>query len=172
MGTHIDLTGGIMKRISALLFTLVVLSTALAANAQTRIQFYSTFAKGSAVTADCNAEAVIVGPLIAKYHGPAGWTWIIACDEEAWHRVEKHTVQDITGGRMVGGTDRANHFTYIRGYAITHPFDASSNSQPDHIIAHELGHILADTSDEAKAEKKARELLNEPTVIASRGELR
>jgi hypothetical protein len=138
----------------------------------THIKFYSTFSNVNQTPADCTAEAVVIAPLIAKYHGPAGWTWIIACDEEAWRRVEKHTGQDITGGRMVGGTDRANHFTYIRGYAITHPFDSSPDSQPDHIIAHELGHILADTSDEGKAEKKAHELMNESTVIASEGGLR
>ena len=31
--------------------------------------------------------------------------------------------------------------------------------QPQHTVAHELGHILADTANEDKAEKKAKELL-------------
>jgi len=70
--------------------------------------------------------------MIAQFH-VLRLDLIIACDEEAWRRVEKHRVRHSLW-RMVGGTDRATGFTYIRGYAITHPFDSSPDSQPNHII--------------------------------------
>jgi hypothetical protein len=31
--------------------------------------------------------------LIAQFHGLSDWTWIIACDEAAWHRIEVHMGQ-------------------------------------------------------------------------------
>jgi Zn-dependent peptidase ImmA (M78 family) len=47
--------------------------------------------------------------------------------------------------------------TYIRGFAVLHPFTEAIEAQPQHTVAHELGHVLADTSNEDKAEKKAME---------------
>jgi hypothetical protein len=32
--------------------------------------------------------SAIVTPLIARFHGPADSTWVIACDEPAWYRIE------------------------------------------------------------------------------------
>ncbi|MCU1251559.1 MAG: hypothetical protein JWQ49_4588 [Edaphobacter sp.] len=99
-------------------------------------------------------------PLIAQFHGPADWTWIIACDEAAWHRIEMHTGQANVSGKILGSTDLENHVTYIRGFAVLHPFLDTAEAQPEHTIAHELGHILMNTSNETKAERKARELLS------------
>jgi hypothetical protein len=45
------------------------------------------------------------------------------------------------------------------GYAILHPLNQSEAVQPRHIIAHEMGHILKNTHDEAKAERQAQLLL-------------
>jgi hypothetical protein len=100
-----------------------------------------------------------VTPLIAQFHGPADWTWIIACDEAAWHRVELHTGQANISGKIVGTTDLENHVTYIRGDAVLHPFSYQLEAQPQHTIAHELGHITLNTHDEAKAENRALERL-------------
>jgi Zn-dependent peptidase ImmA (M78 family) len=57
-------------------------------------------------------------------------------------------------------TDLENHVTYIRGFAVVHPFNDTVEAQPEHTIAHELGHILLSTSNEGKAERKAQELLS------------
>ena len=47
-----------------------------------------------AVSPHRNADAsAIVTPLISKFHAPAGWTWIIVCDEAAWKRVQVHIDQ-------------------------------------------------------------------------------
>jgi Zn-dependent peptidase ImmA (M78 family) len=60
----------------------------------------------------------------------------------------------------MGLTDLDRHITYVRGYMILHPISQSPEAQPRHIVAHELGHILANTHDEEKAERKGMELLN------------
>jgi hypothetical protein len=61
---------------------------------------------------------------------PADWTWIIACDEAAWHRVEMQTGQANVSGKILGTTDLENHVTYIRGFAILHPFNDTAEAQP------------------------------------------
>jgi hypothetical protein len=159
-----------MKRITALLFALVVLSANLTATAQTNIQFYSTTAKNSVIPIVCEAEGAIIKPLLTMYHSPS-WTWIVACSEADWNRVVVHIgQQDSAGGLTLATTDLENHVTYIRGFYVLHPFNLDDVSQPGHTIAHELGHILLHTRDEDRAEKKAGELLKEPqpTIIASK----
>jgi Zn-dependent peptidase ImmA (M78 family) len=66
---------------------------------------------------------------------------------------------------MLGTTDLENHVTYGRGFYVLHPFSSDPLAQPDHTIAHELGHITLNTHNEAKAERKAQELLKETPVI-------
>jgi hypothetical protein len=110
-----------------------------------------------------------VTPLIAQFHGPADWTWIIACDEAAWHRVEQHIgKQDSVGGLTLGTTDLENHVTYVRGFYVLHPFSYDDMAQADHTIAHELGHITLNTHNEATAERKAQELLSGQLVAKAR----
>jgi hypothetical protein len=149
-------------------FTLIALLilAALPAVAQTHIQFFSS--KTGAVPTECQQEAAILAPLLTEFHSPS-WTWIIACDEAAWHRVELHIgQQDSVGGLMLGTTDLENHVTYVRGFYVLHPFNSYALAQPQHTIAHELGHITLNTHDEAKAERKARELLSGTLVAMSR----
>jgi hypothetical protein len=129
--------------------------------AQTHIQLYSSFATTGPAPSECTEASAIVTPLIAQFHGPADWTWIIACDEAAWHRIEVHIgQQNSVGGLILGTTDLENHVTYIRGFYVLHPFNTDALAQPDHTIAHELGHITLNTSNETKAERKANDLLN------------
>ena len=133
--------------------------------AHARIQLYSSFATTGPAPTECIQASAIVTPLIAQFHGPADWTWIIACDEAAWHRVEMHTGQANVSGKILGLTNLENHVTYIRGFAVLHPFNDTAEAQPQHTIAHELGHILMNTSNETKAERKAQELLSAPVLV-------
>lgn len=136
------------------------------AQAATRIQFFSSFAKSGPVPVECSQEAAIVRPLIAAYGSPGNWQWIIACDEGAWHQVEMHTGQANVSGKILGTTDLENHVTYIRGFAVLHPFLDTADAQPNHTIAHELGHILMNTRNEDKAERKAGDLMKGSSVQA------
>jgi hypothetical protein len=67
----------------------------------------------------------------------------------------------------VGLTDLVHHVTCLRGYALLHPLNQSEAVRPRHTIAHELGHILAETHDEGVAERKAQELLRTAVVAAA-----
>jgi Zn-dependent peptidase ImmA (M78 family) len=70
-----------------------------------------------------------------------------------------HRQTNLTG-QILGLSNLDSHMTYIRGYAVLHPFGERVEFSPRHTIAHELGHILLHTADEDKAEKKAGELLS------------
>jgi hypothetical protein len=153
-----------MKLVLAL-FALA-LSTSIVSHAQTRIQFYSSIAKTGPVPVECSQESAVIRPMIAEFHGPANWTWIIACDEKAWNQVEVHAgMSSDSHGQILGLTNLENHMTYIRGYAILHPFNDSTEAQPTHTIAHEIGHILTNSSNENKAERKANELLKNSSQL-------
>jgi hypothetical protein len=148
---------------------LALTTATLAAHAQTHIQFYSTFSTNGVPAAECTQASVIVKPLIAQFHGPADWTWIIACDEAAWHRIEVHIgQQNSVGGLTLATTDLENHVTYVRGFYVLHPFNSDALAQPQHTIAHELGHITLNSHNEAKAEKRGMELLSGQLVAAGR----
>jgi hypothetical protein len=156
---------GILRSLLCLVALLVL--TAAPTNAATK--YYSTFAKNNVAPPECVQEIHIVNPLIAQFHGPADWTWIVACDEPAWQRFELMSgFQKAVNGEVMGLTDLDRHITYVRGYMILHPLSQSIEAQPRHIVAHELGHILLNTHDEEKAERKGMELLNESTIIASK----
>lgn len=150
-----------MKRIAALVSVL-----ALCTVSQAGVSYYSSHATTGAAPAECTEASTLIKPLIAQYHGPSDWKWIIACDETAWNRVEAHTgmASDSTG-KILGLTDLENHVTYIRGFAVLHPFNESVEAQPDHTIAHELGHILANTRNEDKAERKGQQLIHDAAAV-------
>lgn len=109
------------------------------------------------------------GPLLAQYHSPS-WTRFLACDEAAWSQVESHigfTFETVThGSQLLAATDLEAKTTYVRGWALIHPFSDDIVAQPRHIVAHELGHITLNTHNEAKAEKQCMVLLNEPMLRA------
>lgn len=137
---------------------------------QTKIALYSSNSKpGMPPASDCvQAEAVLI-PLLVKFNAPRDWTWIVVCDEAAWGRVEQHAElhrQNQQLGLILGASFLPDRLTYVRGYYLLHqlnPFDV-----PEHIIAHELGHIMLNTSNEDKADKKASELMKSVALVASK----
>jgi hypothetical protein len=92
----------------------------------------------------------------------------VACDEIAWKRVEDHLGQLGVQGRILATSDLTYRFTYVRGDDVLHPIGPGITYSPEHTIAHELGHILLNTHNEAKAERQCMMLLNVPTIIASK----
>ena len=143
----------------SIVLVLLLAFTATPSHAATH--YYSTFAKDNIAPVECVQEVKIVNPLITEFHGPADWTWIVACDEPAWQRIELMSgFPKAVNGEIMGLTDLARHITYVRGWVILHPISDATEAQPRHIIAHELGHILANTHNEELAEKKAHDLLS------------
>jgi hypothetical protein len=148
-----------MNRFATLICLVVLTVASSTANAAT--QFYSTYSKNNVPAIECVQASAIVTPLIAKFKGPTDWTFIIVCDEAAWQRVMVHIgQQESSKGLILGTTDRDSKVTYIRGFYVLSPYNTEADAQPEHTVAHELGHIMANTSNEAKAERKAQELLS------------
>jgi hypothetical protein len=124
------------------------------------MQFFSSINRGGQVSTDCIDAAKIIQPLLTEFGAPKQWTWIVICDEAAWRQVEQRTGQTNLEGQILALSNLDSHVTFVRGYAVLHPFSRRPEFQPRHTIAHELGHILLHTADENKAEKKARELMS------------
>jgi hypothetical protein len=57
-------------------------------------------------------------------------------------------------GYTMALTDQTAHITYVRADAILHP-KLGPDSEPEHIIAHELAHIYLPSDDEAVVEAQA-----------------
>jgi hypothetical protein len=86
-------------------------------------------------------------------------SWIIVCYEAAWHQVEQQIgQQDSVGGLILGTTDLENHVTSMRGFYVLPLFNTTADAQPNHTVAHELGHISLNTHDERKAGRIWRNL--------------
>lgn len=111
-----------------------------------------------------------MNPLLAEFHSPADWTWIVACDEAAWQKIEVMSgFQKAVNGQIMGLTDLERHITYVRGWVMLHPLSLDPEAKPRHVVAHELGHILANTRDEQKAEAKGQSLLRgEQSTVAAK----
>ena len=64
----------------------------------------------------------------------------MAFDEAAWSRVADHvefTIETILpGGKSLGATDLAEKTTYVRGWALLHPFRDDLAAQPSGRAAH------------------------------------
>ena len=144
-------------RISAALLLLVTWFSA-AAGAQPTIRVLSSFAgKHSAPRPECSAEAAILSATLARYPHPDSWTYVIACDDNAWNLVLTHLgLQNDGGIERYGETDFSDkaRITYLRGLALLHPSPAAVTA--DGVIAHELAHIQLHTRDEELAEAEAR----------------
>jgi hypothetical protein len=59
-----------------------------------------------------------------------------------------------TSNMPLAATDLESKTTYVRGWALIHPFSDDLFAQPRHIVAHELGHITLNTHNEAQAERR------------------
>jgi len=115
----------------SIFLVLLLAFTAIPSHAATH--YYSTFAKDNVAPAECVQEIHAVNPLIAEFHGPAGWTWIVACDEPAWQRIELMSgFEKAVNGSIMGLTDLDRHITYVRGWVILHPISDGAEAQPRH----------------------------------------
>jgi hypothetical protein len=116
------------------LLTLAVLILgSITANAKT--VFYSSFSNTTPPT-ECVQEIHVVNPLITRFHGPADWTWVVACDESAWKTIElKSGFNKATNGQIMGLTDLGRRTTWVRGWVILHPIDITADAQPRHAVS-------------------------------------
>lgn len=87
--------------------SLVCLAVCLVATSlpdSAEIEFFSTHSANGIPAAECRDEATIIRPILSTYKAPPTWTWIIACDEDARHRVEMRTGWANRPGTVPGAT--------------------------------------------------------------------
>jgi len=96
-----------MKLTSRLLLSFaLILGSFGMAQGQSTISYFSSFAKpGQAVPQQCIDAKTILADALSAYPHPDKWTYIIACDENAWHQVMTHIGITESDGKHLGETD-------------------------------------------------------------------
>jgi hypothetical protein len=138
-------------------FILFVLSCALGtfpAMAQNHFSFVSDFVKaGRPSPAECVKEGARFMKLLSEYPHPAsGWNFVVVCDDTTWQHVLRKAGLPDGPGERYGETDIKHNLTLIRGAKLTH---ADMGVTPEHIVAHELAHVMLRSTDEAKVDRQA-----------------
>ena len=122
--------------------------------AQNHFSFVSDFVKaGRPSPAECVKQGARFMKLLSEYPHPAsGWNFVVVCDDTTWqHVLRKAGIADGPGERY-GETDIAHNLTLIRGDKLIH---ADMGVTPEHIVAHELAHVMLHSTDEAKVDRQA-----------------
>jgi hypothetical protein len=88
---------------------------------------------------NCKHEFVPIRDTLLALRTPDDWTFVVACSPTVWENLLRRT--DGLGKTHTGFTNLEAHYTYFNG----------SNFAP-RVAAHELGHILGQTTDHGKAE--------------------
>lgn len=135
-------------------FILATLALSVPAIAQNKLSFASDMiTSGQLPTKECLSEIQVFTRLAIQFpHPTAGWSFIIVCDEMTWlgfmRRILPH--QDLW--EHYGETDIDKNITLIRGYKLLYP---DRSAPAEHIVAHELAHIMLHTRDEEKVDEQA-----------------
>ncbi len=150
-----------MKRILAGAAILAALSPLYAQ--QSTINFYSSTAKaGQPLPKECLQQADVLKKNLAVFPHPSGWTYYIVCDDMAWQKVMIRLDAGGVNRQIYGETNFSPdvHLTYLRGAALINA-QADRSATPEHIIAHELGHIYLKSTDENKVDALAAKWVSE-----------
>jgi hypothetical protein len=148
-----------MKLTSRLLLSAVlVLGSFGMAQGQSTISYFSSFAKpGQLVPKECIEAKAVLADALTAYPHPDKWTYIIVCDNNAWHQVMTHLGITESDGHHLGETDFSDEgkLTYLNGAAFVAMDD--ERTTPEHVVAHELCHIYLHSRNEVKVDKLATE---------------
>lgn len=96
----------------------------------------------------------------------------MACDDRTWASLLQHLGHDTAGQYTYALTDQKNHITYLRAEGILNPTQGP-DSEPEHVIAHELAHIYLHSSDERRVDAQAtawQKSNQQPVLTAVRSE--
>jgi hypothetical protein len=157
-----------MKR----LFLLALLAVSLPAFSQNRVLLSSSGrGVGSAPSAMCVREGEAFIRIASQYPAVHNWTFYIVCTERSWRQfvrksgqldhgvllngVAYHNQPDV---QVYGTTYLGSRVTYIRGYKLLYP---DPGITPDRIVAHELAHIVLNSTDEVRDDHLALQWIAE-----------
>lgn len=103
---------------------------------------------------NCKDEFFPIQETLASLPIPDDWTFVVACSPTVWDNLLRRT--DGLGKTRTAFTNLDAHYTYFNG----------SNFAP-RVAAHELGHILGQTTDHEKAEATGFILLQQRNNAAA-----
>ncbi|MDR3734606.1 MAG: hypothetical protein P4L10_03615 [Acidobacteriaceae bacterium] len=123
--------------------------------AQNTVSVATDFSKPGQTASDtCKAEVQAFMRMATVYPHPAtGWHFVIVCDESTWKIFLQKAGLNNEPGEHYGETDIDKNITVIRGWRLIHPDTLVS---PEHIVAHELAHIILHSRDEVEVDKQAQ----------------
>jgi hypothetical protein len=133
---------------------LLVFMCSLSALAQNEISVSSLFLKpGEHVPQECQQAAQLFAHLAAIYpHPKYGWHFIIVCDDSSWDAVMQK-MGFVDGMTHYAETEIDRRITLFRGRKLIH---SDTGVPPEHIVAHELAHIMLHSRDEQIVNLTAR----------------
>jgi hypothetical protein len=138
----------------------------MGAGAQNTISVASSFVRaGSPAPLNCQEQAAVLEQALNRFPRPDAWRWVVLCDDAAWREflLRSHSSGDPidsgAGEAVYASTDLAAHLTILRGTTLLKP--NTPLARADHVVAHELAHILLHTEDEDRAERQAIQWLKE-----------
>jgi hypothetical protein len=103
---------------------------------------------------NCKDEFVRIQETLGTLPLPDDWTFVVACSPTVWDNLLRRT--DGLGKTHTAFTNLEAHYTYFNGF----------NFAP-RVAAHELGHILGQTTDHEKAEATGLTLLQQRNNTAA-----
>jgi len=145
-------------RIFSLIAILFMLS--LSAFAQNKVSVNSLFLKpGKPIPADCQEAAQVFVHFASMYpHPKTGWSFVIVCDENSWTAAMQRMGLTGDGMEHYGETDIDHNITLFRGWKLIHP---DMEVTPEHIVAHELAHIMLHSRDERLVDQTAMKWIDQ-----------
>lgn len=102
---------------------------------------------------NCKDELRPIRETLANLPIPDNWTFVVACSSTVWDNLLRRT--DGLGKTHTAFTNLKAHYTYFNG-----------SSFAPRVAAHELGHILGQTTDHEKAEATGIALLRRNDTLA------
>lgn len=123
-----------------ILSAFLVLFVAQAVQAKSRILLLGGTAE------NCKGEFLPIRQTLNTLPVPGDWTFVVACSPTVWDNLIRRI--DGLGKTNTAFTNLEAHYTYFNGSTFS-----------PRVAAHELGHILGQTTDHEKAETTGFTLL-------------
>jgi hypothetical protein len=138
------------------LFVFFPLLPSVYASAQISIRYFSSQppADGS-IPQVCLVEGESLRNQLSLFPHPQTWTFVIACDTNAWDDLMALSDHADRGRSIFGATNPNNHSTLMRGSTLLGK-DAPDMTA-EHMVAHELAHIYLHSSNESRVDEQALE---------------
>jgi hypothetical protein len=145
---------------------LLMIFCALCACAQNTIQVVTAFpGPQKSIPSVCKAQADLLWLTIQQYPHPENWRWILLCDDAAWRHLLTHVDHPVDSTYALTSLDAQT--SCFRGTTLLSP--DHPDTQPDHVVAHELAHIFLHTQDEDRTEQLAQRWLRSCRLVSGEG---